>query len=108
MNVRVILKEFIALVRCWSANYLPLSACLVESLGISKLAKCLHGWLVDFVHNSLSLLDLDELSEVPCELFSDVKVEVNVLHIDLAIFHDVGEQELIEDCRLTSDLFVDI
>ena len=108
MNVRVILKEFIALVRCWSANYLPLSACLVESLGISKLAKCLHGWLVDFAYNSLSLLNLDKLSEVPSELFRDVEVEVNVLHVNLSIFHDVLEQELIEDCRLTSDLFVDI
>ena len=108
MNVRVVLEEFIAFVRCWGANDLPLSACFVESLGISKFAKCLHGWLVDFAYNSPSLLDLDKLSEVPSELFRDVKVEVNVLHIDLAIFHDVGEQELIEDCRLTSDLFVDI
>ena len=75
---------------------------------ILYFAKCLHGWLVDFVHYSLSLLDLDEFSEVPCELLRDVKVKVNVLHVDLTIIKDVGEQELVEDCCVTSDLFVDI
>jgi len=108
MDVRVILEELVALERCWCTNNLSLSACLVESLGISEFAKCLHGWLVDFVHNSLPLLDLDELSEVPCELFRDVKVEVNVLHVDLTIVKDVGEQELVKDCCFASDLFVDI
>ena len=88
MNIRVVLKEIVTLVWLWLANDLTIGACLLKSLSVPKFTKSFHGRLVDLVHNSLSLFNLDQLSEVPSELFRDVEVKVNILHIDLAIVHD--------------------
>ena len=106
MDVSVVLEEFVALERLWGSHNLIGGACLLKGLRISELAECLHRWLVDLVDNSLSLLKLDKLSEVPGELLGKVEVVLDVLRVDVPVVQHIFQHENVKYTRITPDLLV--
>ena len=54
----------------------------------------------------LSFLDLYQVTEIPRELLSEIKVIGFVLRVDIFVVKDHIEHPLIDDCWMTSDLTV--